>query len=227
MIKVNDINIYYEIHGEGEPLVFIVGLGADVSEYANDIHSLAKKYKVIAFDNRGAGRTEKPDSPYSIEIMAEDTFGLMQALGIKCANIVGQSMGGRIALVLALMHPERIKKLVLVSTSARSVKNWRISVFGWARVLPILSSKHSQPRFAFVRQYKALATGNYSDRLHELKIPTAIMHGRKDRIIAFKFGEELHEGIHNSIFLAFNGGHLFLFGKELLAFSSAVNKFIG
>ncbi len=82
-VKVNDIQMYYEIHGDGEPLVLIVGLGTDISEWDGIIRWLAKKYKVLAFDNRGAGRTDKPDRPYSIEMMAHDTAGLMQTLGIK------------------------------------------------------------------------------------------------------------------------------------------------
>src|SRR5207245_2584476 len=129
-IKVNDIQIYYEIHGDGEPLVLIVGLGTDISEWDGIIRWLAEKYQVLAFDNRGAGRTDKPDIPYSIEMMADDTAGLMQTLGIEQAHILGVSMGGRIALALSLRHAECVKKLVLVSTSARSIKNWRRRFYG-------------------------------------------------------------------------------------------------
>ena len=74
-IKVNDIQMYYEIHGDGDPLVLIVGLGTDISEWDGIIRWLAQKYKVLAFDNRGAGRTDKPDTQYSIEMMANDTAG--------------------------------------------------------------------------------------------------------------------------------------------------------
>ena len=91
--KVNDIQMYYEIHGDGEPLVLIVGLGTDITEWEGIIHWLAQKYKVFAFDNRGAGRTDKPETHYSIEMMAEDTARLMQALGIQQAHILGISMG--------------------------------------------------------------------------------------------------------------------------------------
>jgi 3-oxoadipate enol-lactonase len=115
-VKVNDIQMYYEIQGEGEPLLLIVGLGTDISEWEGIIHWLAQTYKVLAFDNRGAGRTDKPDTPYSIEMMADDTAGIMQTLGIQQAHILGISMGGRIALALALRHAKSVKKLVLVST---------------------------------------------------------------------------------------------------------------
>jgi len=75
--------MYYEIHGDGEPLLLIVGLATDISEWDGIIHWLAKKYQVLAFDNRGAGRTDKPDTHYSIEMMADDTVGLMQTLGME------------------------------------------------------------------------------------------------------------------------------------------------
>jgi 3-oxoadipate enol-lactonase len=129
-VKVNDIQMYYEMHGDGEPLVVILGLGTDVSEWDGIIRWLTEKYKVLAFDNRGAGRTDKPDIPYSIEMMADDTAGLMQALGMKQANVLGISLGGRIALELALRDAPSVKKLLLVSTSARSIRNWRRHFYG-------------------------------------------------------------------------------------------------
>jgi pimeloyl-ACP methyl ester carboxylesterase len=134
-VQVNDIAIYYELHGAGEPLVLINGLAADVSEYGDMIRWLAKRFTVLAFDNRGAGRTDKPHTPYSIEQMAADTAGLMQALGMKQAHVLGISMGGRIALALTLWHPGLVNRLVLVSTSAQGVRRGRrlrlLGVVSW------------------------------------------------------------------------------------------------
>lgn len=93
-VKVNDINMYYEIRGEGEPLVLIGGLATDITEFEGMIRELSQNYRVIAFDNRGAGRTDKPDIPYSIEMMTDDTAGLLNALGIELAHILGISMEG-------------------------------------------------------------------------------------------------------------------------------------
>jgi 3-oxoadipate enol-lactonase len=121
----NGIRIHYEVHGEGRPLLLILGLGADVSEYTALIDQLAARSRVIAFDNRGAGRTDKPDAPYSIELMAADALGVMDALGVTRADVLGISLGGRIALELALGHPERVERLILVSTSARVVPSLR------------------------------------------------------------------------------------------------------
>ena len=225
--KVNDIQMYYEIHGEGEPLVLIVGLGTDISEWEGIIHWLAQKYKVLAFDNRGAGRTDKPDTQYSIEMMAHDTAGLMRTLGIEQAHILGISMGGRIALALALQHAKSVKELILVSTSARSIRNWRRRFYGILSGAPIFRSKYPQPHSAFQRQLQASSTFNCTDTLHELHIPTLIMHGKKDKSIPYKLAEETHAGIKGSKMLTFAGGHLFFLMKERQQFLDAVAEYVG
>lgn len=225
-VKVNDIQMYYEIHGDGEPLVLIVGLGTDISEWDGIIRWLAKKYKVLAFDNRGAGRTDKPDAPYSMEMMADDTAGLMQTLGMQQAHILGVSMGGRIALAFSLRYPERVKKLVLVSTSARSIKNWRRYFLGILSSAPIFRSKYPQPRYAFTRQRQASFVYNCTDKLHELHIPTVILHGKEDKIVPYTLAEEMHTGIKGSKMLAFAGGHLFFLMKERQQFLDAIAEFV-
>ena len=99
--------MYYEIRGDGEPLVLILGLGTDISEWDGIIRWCAEKFKVLAFDNRGVGRTSKPDIAYSIEMMVDDTARLMQTLGIQQAYVIGISLGGRIALALSLRHASK------------------------------------------------------------------------------------------------------------------------
>ena len=116
---VNGIRLYHEAFGQGPPLLLILGLGADTSEYSALIQQLGRHCRVIAFDNRGGGRSDKPDSAYTIELMAGDAAGLMEAVGLSNASVLGISLGGRIAIELALGHPERVGRLILVSTSAR------------------------------------------------------------------------------------------------------------
>ncbi|MHA2008175.1 MAG: alpha/beta fold hydrolase [Promethearchaeota archaeon] len=113
-IRVNDINIYYEIHGEGFPFLLIRGFTSDIYRWpSNFIKELSYNFKIILFDNRGAGRTDKPDIEYTIKMMADDTVGLMNNLNIGKANILGYSMGGSIAQEITLSYPERVNKLIL------------------------------------------------------------------------------------------------------------------
>jgi len=79
-VKVNDINIYYEVHGEGKPLLLIRGLGRDLTAWMFQTSEFSKKYRVVVFDNRGVGRTDAPDISYTTEMMADDTAGLLDAL---------------------------------------------------------------------------------------------------------------------------------------------------
>jgi len=125
-VKVNDIHIFYEVHGEGFPLMMIMGFTGNTSWWdPRWIQTLSKKFKIVAFDNRGAGRTDISDREYSIKLFADDTAGLMDALGIPRANVLGISMGGMIAQEFVLNYPEKLKKVVLCSThcgGARSVQ---------------------------------------------------------------------------------------------------------
>ena len=109
--------MYYEIHGEGFPLVMISGTANDVNWWIPEIiESHSQNFKTIIFDNRGAGRTDKPDIPYSIRMMADDTVGLIDALNIEKAHVLGVSMGGFIAQEIAINYPERFEKFVLCCT---------------------------------------------------------------------------------------------------------------
>jgi len=116
IVNINDCDIYYEIHGQGDPLVLIMGLRRNVEWWYRQIPALSKQFQVIVFDNRGAGRSDKPAMEYSIRLFAEDTAGLMDALKLQGANILGYSMGGNIAQELALNYPEKVKNLILAST---------------------------------------------------------------------------------------------------------------
>jgi 3-oxoadipate enol-lactonase len=117
-VTVGDIRMYYEIHGEGEPLLLIMGLGGHILDWGWVLpERLAEGRSVIVFDNRGAGRSDQPAGPYSIAEMANDTVALLDALGIERADIFGVSMGGMIAQEIAVRHLERVDRLILGATS--------------------------------------------------------------------------------------------------------------
>ena len=101
-IHINDIDMYYESRGEGESLLLIHGLGSSTRNWELQVRYFANRYQVITCDVRGHGRTSKPPGPYSIRGFAEDVSGLLQALGIPAAHVVGISMGGMIAVAKAI-----------------------------------------------------------------------------------------------------------------------------
>lgn len=227
-VQVNDIQMYYELRGKGHPLVLIPGMTLDVSEVEPIIRWFAERYRVLAFDNRGAGRTDKPDIPYTIAMMANDTAGLVDAVGIERANVLGISMGGRIALELALAQPERVERLALVSTSARvPPRGWRFRALSLLSSVPMFQGKYPQPRYAFVRQRDASTNYNCTARLSEIQAPTLIMHGKNDRTAPLELAEEMQRGIRGSKLLPFPGGHLFFLLRERQRFLDATADFLG
>jgi 3-oxoadipate enol-lactonase len=116
--KIGDIDIAYETHGEGPPLIAIMGLTGSRGHWRGFAERFADRHRVITFDNRGVGETSVPQGPYSTAQMADDALGLLDHLGIGTAIVFGVSMGGMIAQELALRAPDRVTKLILGCTSA-------------------------------------------------------------------------------------------------------------
>jgi len=115
---VNEVDLYFEEEGSGEPLLLIMGLAADSLAWVFQRPAFAQRYRAIVFDNRGVGRSSKPPGPYTTAQMARDTKGLLDVLGISRAHVLGVSMGGMIAQELALQFPEAVRSLVLACTYA-------------------------------------------------------------------------------------------------------------
>jgi len=117
-VSVGSVELFHETHGSGTPLLLIMGLAVDSTGWALQTPEFAKHHRTTVFDNRGVGRSAKPAGPYTIAEMAEDAVGVMDALDITRAHVVGISMGGMIAQELALRYPERLDRLVLACTYA-------------------------------------------------------------------------------------------------------------
>jgi pimeloyl-ACP methyl ester carboxylesterase len=118
-VRVDDIDIAYRDFGQGKPLILITGYGATMDLWPPDVLShLTSNYRVIVFDNRGMGNTTTSDKPFSIELFADDTAGLMDALNISRADVLGWSMGADIAQELVLRHPGKVDRLVIYAGSS-------------------------------------------------------------------------------------------------------------
>lgn len=115
-----EAELYYEIYGDGPPLLLIAGLGSDSASWQTAVPPLAKHFRVICLDNRGSGRSVCAEGPLSVDLMAEDCAALIGHLGYEKTHVAGHSMGGFIAQRLARTHPELVDRLVLSATGAKS-----------------------------------------------------------------------------------------------------------
>lgn len=128
------VTIAYDVWGrrDGPPVLLIQGLGADARGWALQRMAFGRRYRCYAVDNRGVGQSGKPPGPYSLEQMANDAVAVLDAEGVDRANVVGASMGGVIAQILAVLHPERVRSLVLACTACHH-HPWRRELLAeWA-----------------------------------------------------------------------------------------------
>jgi len=121
--KINGIEICYEIFGEGYPIILIHGFGARKEGFKCQIPALSREFKIITFDNRGAGKSERVNESYTMETLADDIKELLNFLKIKKVHVLGTSMGGIIAQQFALKHSEYVDKLILVNTVSGAPDN--------------------------------------------------------------------------------------------------------
>lgn len=115
-VNSDNCNIFYQVRGEGDPLVLLMGFGADGNLWEQHAREYEKHFKCILIDNRGVGLSDQPPGPYSTAMMAADTAAVMEHAGIQKARVAGISMGGAIAQELALNYPEMVQSLALIST---------------------------------------------------------------------------------------------------------------
>lgn len=137
-VQVKGLTFHVTITGKGEPLLMIMGLGAPGDKWTPNVHVYARHFQCITFDNRGAGRSSKPQADaYSTAEMAGDAVGILDALGIMSVHINGVSMGGAVAQHIAIRYPQRVRSLILTSTFASVSTSFR-------RAIEVLQSSITQ-----------------------------------------------------------------------------------
>lgn len=135
-VRTNGQDLYYEIHGDGPPLVLVMGIGYDSSLWTlQQVPALSTHFRVVLLDNRDAGRSSRADHPYDIADMADDLAGLLDALNIRSAHLLGLSMGSMIGMEFALRHADRLDRLVLAGPNASPARSTvdPISIWNWVK----------------------------------------------------------------------------------------------
>jgi pimeloyl-ACP methyl ester carboxylesterase len=130
-VQANGIEIYYEVQGEGEPLVLIPYLAADQACYAFQVADYAKQFTCYTVDLRGAGLSGKPEGAYTTELFADDVAAFMEAVGLERAHVGGLSLGAATGMWLAAKYPQRVTSLSLHSAWPKTDQFLRVVVEGW------------------------------------------------------------------------------------------------
>ena len=139
-VQANGIDVYYEVQGDGEPIVLIPYLAADQACYAFQVAEYAKAFTCFTVDLRGAGLSSKPEGAYTTELLADDVAAFMQAAGVDRAHVAGLSLGAATGMWLAAKYPARVKSLSLHSAWHRSDPFLQAVVEGWRVMAPALGS---------------------------------------------------------------------------------------
>ena len=222
-------HLHYIVEGTGPPLVLVGGRTSNIDgAWWRYIPALKPRFKVIAFDNRGTGGSDKPETPYSTQLMAEDALTVLRDAGETSAHWFGLSMGGMILQQLALAHPDAVRSLILGATHCggeRPATAAAPAIEGPLRryanlydarfiaehadwVLEDATHFGKMPLHAIVRQDQAVKQHNLCDRLSEIRQPVLILHGRQDRMVPVARAEELERGLPNARLQILDpGGH--------------------
>jgi pimeloyl-ACP methyl ester carboxylesterase len=168
-VRAGELDVWVEQVGEGPDVLLIGGLGDTVESWQFQLDGLADRYRLTAFDNRGAGRTAMPTGPVSAEAMADDAGALLGALEIPSVHVAGFSMGSAIAQELALRHPALVRSLLLVSTYARPDALFRSQLNFWRWLAEVAPSERAffEAFFTWVYTPRAHADGSVDQIVEE------------------------------------------------------------
>jgi len=227
---VNGIQIKYELSGkeDGPVVVLSHSLGSSMEMWNPQMDLLAQSYRILRFDTRGHGGSDAPEGPYTLEMLAEDTVGLLDALKIDRVHWVGLSMGGMIAQAMALDYPVKLKSLVLCDTAAvmgqdvqpvwqeridaarqkgmsalveQTLERWLTAAYlGKNTPETDLIRNHflSTPVPGFIGCSEAIRKLDYLNRLSGITLPTLVIVGEEDPGTPVSAAEAIHERIAGS-----------------------------
>ena len=254
-IRTNHVTLHCETAGEGPPLVFIHGLGSSTEDWEPQVREFSGNHRVITFDLRGHGRSDKPPVPYSLPMFAADTAGLLEALRAGPAHVVGLSLGGCVAMQLALDVPGRVRSLVLVNTAPEFIRRsfltwleaWRRTVIVHWRGLRALGERISRRllpdagdaalREAFVARFahndpeaylnslKSLVGWSVTGRLASIRCPVLVVASEHD-YSPVAAQEKYARQIPGAQFVAIPGAHHAVPVERPDAFNAALAGFL-
>lgn len=244
--RVNDIDLYYETYGQGEPLVLLHGFsGTGRAHWHLQIPVFAERYRVVVPDLRGHGKSKcRTVPPDYWELLASDIAALIGQLGLGQVHICGFSLGSVVAQLVTLDHPDLVKSLVLVSTAAHvPVEDQGLLAFFKSLTRPdeidsawkkSLIEMHGNPDWQrLLKNYGQMAVTRVREgggevtrhRLGEIACPTLIIQGQRDRVNPPELAEVVRRGIRGSEMVMFPCGHI-VQGAEAEAFNRLVLGFL-
>ncbi|HJH43292.1 MAG TPA: alpha/beta fold hydrolase [Rubneribacter badeniensis] len=223
-----DIELHCEETGDGEPLVLLHGNGEDGTYFTHQIAHFSQRFRVLALDTRGHGKSPRGEAPFTIRQFARDLLAFLDARGIERAHLLGFSDGGNIALVFALAHPERVGKLVLngANLNARGVKrSVQVPIELGYRMARLFAGLSAKARANAEMLGLMVNDPNVApEELAALTAPTLVIAGEND-MIREDHTRLIAERIPNAR-LAFVPGDHFVAAKNPAAFNREVERFL-
>lgn len=225
---VNGVRLRYRVEGSGDWLVLIHGVGGRLEQWDQFVALLNGRYRTLRFDQRGMGESSKPQGPYSIDDFVKDAYELMEAVGIKRCALAGCSLGALVAQGLALAHPEKLDKLILLAGIAgrtdeerrrvqerlsivatgisgqhfeNSVARWFTDEFREQHpdiIAAYAASNRKNDPKAYAAAYAVLANTDFAEHLSKIEIPTLIVTGENDQGSNPRMAQFMHENIAGS-----------------------------
>ena len=226
-VSVNGLKLYYEIEGDGEPVVLIPGFAAGRWIWSRQVGPLSTNFRIITYDPRGICRSDKPEGPQSISLLADDLAQLLQALGVASAHIVGLSFGGFVAQEFALKYPSMTSKLVLCCTTFGG-PNHVMPESETLRTFASTGGLNSEdvPEHIYKSQFNAAINFDAESRLGDIKSPTLVLSGDADAIVPVQNSRNLAAKIPGAkLHIVAGGSHMF-FIEQAHEFNRVVTEFL-